>query len=243
MNTNDPFELLSVLRPTTTGDFLAPGDDPAADALLSRIVSIDPTRQSPRRRRRRLVLPVTLTFVVVASGAIATAVWLDQPTDPALLACYSEPSADPAEQFALVIDADSTPAEQCATLWQDGTFGTGEPPSLTSCVTPDGITAVMPGDATTCTALGWARLDTPLSDEQLLAPRIMSEVSGRYPTECVESVDEAETLVRTILSELRADTWRVRVERETSPDRPCAYVAIDAPNRTVLIVAAMPIER
>ena len=238
MNDQDPFELLSSFRGSDADAYLAPGEDPVADALLERIMSSESADRPRRRTPRRRVVTGVLVGVVVGSGAVAAALWLDQPSDPATLSCYSEASTDPDVQVGLTIDPNSTPVEQCAELWRDSTLGSGEPPPLTTCVTRNGITAVLPGDETTCAELGFAGRDPVVAPDEALAARIVGTISERYPTECVDSIETATAIIETILTDLGADDWDVRAAGAIGEDRPCAYAVVNAEEQVVLIVSA-----
>ena len=240
MTGQDPFELLASLRGDDNDDYIKPGDDPTADALLQRVMdgtTVASSTPRPGRRRRRVVAGA-VAGVLVASGAVAAAVWLDQPADPATLSCYSDASLDPEVQVGLPIDAESTPVEQCATLWRDGTLASGDAPPLTACVTSDGITAVIPGDDESCSSLGLAGRDPGVDPGEPVAARVVSSISDQYPTDCVDSVDQAVAIVEAILSDLEADDWEIRPSGAVTGERPCAYAAVDASTRVVLIVTA-----
>ena len=176
--------------------------------------------------------------MLVASGAVAAAVWLDQPADPATLSCYSDASLDPEVQVGLPIDAESTPVEQCAALWRNGTIDSGGAPPLTACVTTNGITAVIPGDDKTCTSLGLADRNPSADPDGTLAARVVSTISDQYPTDCVDSLDRAVVIVEEILADLDADDWEIRPTGAITDERPCAYAAVDASAQVVLIVTA-----
>ncbi len=240
MTGQEPFELLASLRGDDTDDYIKPGDDPIADALLQRIMDVITVASSTPRpgRRRRRVVAVAVAGVLVASGAVAAAVWLDQPADPATLSCYSDASLDPEVQVGLPIDAESTPVEQCATLWRDGTLASGDAPPLTACVTTNGITAVIPGDDGTCTTLGLAGRDPSVDPDDTVAARILSTISDQYPADCVDSVDQAVAIVEEILADVEADGWEIRRAGAVTDERPCAYAAVDASTQVVLIVTA-----
>lgn len=241
MTGQDPFELLSSLRSDDNDDYIKPGDDPTADALLKRIMDGTTASSSTPRpgRRRRRVVAGAVAGVLVASGAVAAAaVWLDQPADPATLSCYSDASLDPEVQVGLPIDAESTPVEQCAALWRNGTLASGDAPPLTACVTSDGITAVIPGDDESCTSLGLAGRDPGVDPGETVAARVVSTISDQYPTDCVDSVDQAVAIVEEILADVEADGWEVRPAGAISDERPCAYSAVDASTQVVLIVTA-----
>lgn len=238
MTGQDPFELLSSLGGDDADGYIKPGDDPAADALLERIMDGTTAASAmprPFRRRRRVVAGV-VAGVLLSSGAVAAAVWLDQPADPATLSCYSDASLDPKVQVGLSIDAESTPVEQCATLWRNGTLASGDAPPLAACVTADGITAVMPGDDGTCTSLGLAVRGPQVDPDGTVAARVVSRISDQYPTDCVDSVDQAMMIVEEILADLEADGWEVRPTDAITDERPCAYAAVDASAKVVLIV-------
>lgn len=235
----DPFEMLASLRGTDADEYLAPGDDPAADALLARIMDGRTTERARRRpRRRRRVAAGVVAGAVVGSGALVAALWLDRPSDPATLSCYSDASTEPDVQVGLTIDPDSTPIEQCGELWRDGTLGSSDPPPLAACVTASGITAVLPGDVGTCADLGLAGRDPEVSPDQDVAARVVSAISDRYPADCVDSVDAAVEIVEAILVDVGAHGWSVRPAGDVSADRPCAFAGVDAEQQVVLIVPA-----
>ncbi len=237
MSGRDPFELLSSLRGDDAHGYLKPGDDPAADALLERIMNgTTAERSALRSRQHRRVVVGVMAGVLLGSGAVAAAVLFDRPTDPVTLSCYSDASLDPVVQVGLTIDPESTPVKQCAVLWRDGTLGTTDAPPLVACVTRDGITAVIPGDQESCTSLGLTVRAPSVDPDESMAAQVASAISDRYPTECVDSVDAAVVIVERILVELEADDWQVRPAAAISGERPCAYAALDASARVVLIV-------
>lgn len=237
----DPFELLSRFRPVELDRTLEPGENPAADALLRDIAASDPNPRDRRHWRRWAVGGVSVV-VIVGSGVAVAARWLDRPADTVTLSCYSEAAPEPDVQVGLMIDPDSTPEAQCARLWTDGALGSGPVPPLTSCVTREGITAVIPGEQGDCERIGFADRDPSVNSGGDDAARVASAVVERYPTTCVASTGDAVAMIESIIADLRVTGWEVRAAGETSADRPCAYPGVDADKRLILVVPAAALD-
>lgn len=238
---DDPFDLLSQSRPDDRP--LQPGDNPAADDLLARIVASDPTAtptSGVTRRRGRWGAGVVVVTVVAGGTAAAAAWWAARPSDTTTIACYSDASTDPDVQVALPRDPDLTPAQQCEPLWSDGTIGdTGAPP-LASCVTAAGIVAVVPSNGETCSTFGLTPADTGgEGGEGDVATQVANVISEQYPRDCVANADDAVAVIETLLEDIDADDWTVTVAGDTNDDdRPCWYAAVVADTQTVLVVNA-----
>ncbi len=232
----DPFERLAASRPREFDAFLAPGDDPAADELVSTILT---TSRLPRRRRRGLLAALTVVGVA-GTGAVAAAVWLDRPSDPVSLSCYSNASNTPDEQVALLVDPDSTPIDQCAKVWREGPLGNDIAPPLAACVTANGIVAVIPGQPTVCDQLGLARLDPNASEGDDLAAQVINSLSATWPETCVTSIDDAVALVERVLDDVEATNWTITIAGPPTPNAPCVAASPDAEQVNVILAPIPP---
>jgi hypothetical protein len=115
----DSGDLLRRLRPHRGDGYLAPGEDPHADALLQQIMGQDVDRARPARRGRRVAVLV-IGATVVGAGATAALIQSRQAGNPTVLGCYSSSDVEHARQVGIEPDARRTPIEQCAELWSDG---------------------------------------------------------------------------------------------------------------------------
>lgn len=236
--TDDPFDHLSRLRYRDRR--LETGEDPGADALLARIVSSDPWPQ--RRTSRRLRWPAAAGAALLFVGSAgAAAWWAARPSDSTTVTCFSQPSLTPTIQVGVPRDPELTPAQQCEPLWADGTLGDGALPPLTSCITRAGIVAVIPGDVDVCDTLGLVPA-SPMnggdSGDVDVAAQVAALISERWPRDCVASTDEARAVVDAVFGAAGAVGWSVTVAADVTGDRPCLFAAVDAEQRTVLVVAA-----
>ena len=87
----DPGDVLRTLRPHLGDEYLTPGSDPHAEALLHRIMSREIESGTPARHARRVVLMVAGLTVI---GASATAALISSRSagNPTELSCYSTTS-------------------------------------------------------------------------------------------------------------------------------------------------------
>ncbi|MAT07270.1 MAG: hypothetical protein CL424_19740 [Acidimicrobiaceae bacterium] len=239
----DPFELLSSMRSPDIDRYLEPGDEPAADALLASILagSVEPSGAGgpPRRRWPRRVVGGAVVLAVAGGGAVAASRLLAEPTDTASLSCYSDASAEPAIQVAMVIDPSVTPAQQCAPMWSDGTLGTSGAPELASCVTDTGITAVIPGTGDTCVDIGFDERAPTEPGSPNPAAAITNAISDTWSAEdrCIRDVDEAVAMLEQIIADAGADGWTVEVLQPPTDDMPCVGAGVNAQAKQIFTAA------
>lgn len=244
----DPFDLLAGVV-ARSDEYLAPGDDSRADALLERLVSSDRAvitasrpvvgHTVPFRRRRAVIAATAVAALVVGGGTVAALVLLRRPADPVTLLCYSEAAAEPATKVAMAIDPEQTPVDQCSPLWSDGTLGVDGPEDLVACVAELEVTVVIPNTIGGCESLGWSPAASPTPTDRV-DQLVAAEVPELFDN-CIEDLDEARRRVEAMLVDLgAADTWDVTVSGSISPDRPCAGNVIDAAAHVVLIVPFQP---
>jgi hypothetical protein len=228
----DPIDgLLRAVRPVRSEDYLRPGDDPAADAMLRRITTTIPVRR--RRSWKRITFFVTGACVLAGAGVTTAVLRSRAPEDPTQVACYS--SAVPAESeiYPIPGDADRTALEQCRDLWLDGTIAAvGGIPSLTACVTDDGLTAVLPGEDVLCADLGWDVAELGVGDAAHPATELQSTLSDRFGVGCVDR-DRAITIVSEVIRQLGLDDWSTETTRAVAGE--CNTFAIEPLRKTVVV--------
>ena len=235
-STNDDFDsgnLLRGLRPHRGDEYLAPGADPRAEALLDRIVSQELDGKGSARYARRVALLVIGATVVCASAAAAL-ILTRRPGDPTVLSCYSSSDVEQALQFAIPPDAQRTAIEQCAELWSDGRISTNGPPGLVACVTDADIVAVLPGDEAACAAAGWVLAATSTGPGIDRTSDLTNTLSDRFADQCVNP-DAAIATVEQVLDELGLVEWRID-DRTTDPES-CTAPIVDVPSRSIDVVS------
>lgn len=236
----DPFELLSSMRPLDLDRTIRPGDDLAADDLFARIVDGTVDADEPVRRRwPRRVIGGAVVVALAGGGAVAASRLFAEPTDSASLSCYSDASADPDVQVAMIIDPSVTPEDQCAPMWVDGPLGTTGPPELSSCVTDNGITAVIPGTGETCVEIGYDERAPVEPGSPNPAATITNAISDRWSAEdrCIRDVDEAVDILEGIIADAGADGWTVVVLHPPTDEMPCVGAGVDAAAQQVFTAA------
>jgi hypothetical protein len=239
----DPVALLDSMSPPTGWNERVDVDgahtDPRAVAILRSVVdgTVVPFRRRPNRFR-----VVTGIVVVATLGSVAAAaLWARSPDEVRTLSCWSEPAAPPAEQVGVGWDGTGDPVELCGPAWSEGQLGTDGPPEeLQTCVTDEGIAAVVPGS---CDALGLANYapladvpspeDRPRSVEVAELERLL--IDDYNTGQCIDP-DTATTSIEAELSTLGFDDWSVELGGTFSAAEPCATVAVDRELHTILIV-------
>lgn len=243
MRDPDPFELLSQLDWQYRDEPLERGENPALDDLVLQLMNPPLCRSAPRPLGVRLrYWTAGLAAVALAgTGATAAATLLRRAEDPSRVACYSNAAINPIGQVAARATNDLTPIDLCAPFWKDGTLGTDGPPELVACVTDSEITAVMPGTADTCVALGLEPSGSGDSgtanppDEPAIA--VADAATAVLLGECFSDLNRARQAVLAALDDLDAADWSVRVEGTTDTAKPCAGTLVDPARRTIVIAA------
>lgn len=230
----DPFELLLRLRPPRVDGVLQPGEDAAADQLLSSIVNTPHPGRTPKTRRSRWMPVAVLSIGAATAGGVAFAGWRrSESSDPVGLSCYSELSATPAAQVQVPSAAD--PIDACRRPWSDGTFGRGPAPSLVACVNDHGQAVVLPGTGQACASVGYADFAAPTGDRQL-ASALAEELNEALGPTCL---DEARTkaLVQDALSRRNLSTWAITNGSAFDGQRRCGVAIVDQIHRVVQVSA------
>jgi hypothetical protein len=230
----EPGDLLRRLRPHTGDEYLSPGDDPRADALLHLIVSRELDGRRPARHARRVVVLVAAITVVGASAAAAV-IMSRSAGNPTELSCYSSSDVETAVQVVILPDTQLTPVEQCAELWSDGRIASDGAPHLVACVTDADIVAVIPGDDSSCAAAGWVVMASspsePIADRTSELTQVLSD---RFIDQCMDPAT-ATKAVEEVLHELALSAWTV-ADNTTSTDA-CAVPFVDVRTRSVGLIS------
>lgn len=225
--------------------------------------------RGPRRRRRlqfraRLLIPAVL--LSGAAGAVGYAVMSRNVSDPKSVTCFQRADL---KARAQVVSGDARgPVADCADLWEAGAFGGTTTPPLAACVLQSGGAGVFPTEAGAdpCPRLGIEAVDTtPPPPPATAAPPAASpspapattaaDENGRFfafrdavlsqflGAPCVDPAD-AQAIVRRELDRAGLAGWTIRTGPGSgggfSPDRPCATLSFQVPERAVTLVPAPP---
>lgn len=206
----DPFdELIRGLRADRpdarpADEYLLPGVDRTADAMLAAITS------TPIRRRmwwRKTTVVVVGVSTLIGAG-VATAVLVSRgPADPSVVGCRDS-AASNANVELVVAAPGATPVELCSPLWLDGRIATSGAPTLTPCVTDEDVVQVVPGDRAVCAALGWVLDATAELTGTDRAAELTSRLSDTFAGSCFDPA-EAVAAATDILTELGLVDWSV----------------------------------
>ena len=238
----DAFDELVSANPVDR-DRLPAGLSPWAQHTLAAILDTmrDAGRpNTPRWKRRRLVVIAVVLLTLVALGAT----WiLTRPvTQPQAIACFQAPNLD-ADRVAV---QSGSSAAACEHLWADGTlsnptFGpAGSVPPLVACVSEAGSLFVFPSDdLSLCGRLGLAEPDPSPPQDADRVRAIIDDLANYFSDQPCIPIQRAADDVRRILDEQGATDWTIDATPGTD-DRPCASVALDAEQTTVLLVPIPP---
>ena len=229
----DPGELLRRLRPHEGDEYLASGQDPRAEALLYRITSRELVVRAPVRRTRRVVVLVA-GLTLVGAGAAAALIASRSAGNPTELSCYSSSDVMTAVQVAILPDTKLTPVEQCAELWSDGRISTDGAPHLVACVTDADIVAVIPGDDSSCAAVGWIAASLPSQPVADRTSELTQALSDRFVDQCMDPETAVKT-VEAVLLQLELTEWTVD-DNTTSSDS-CAVPVVNVDTRSVGLIS------
>ncbi len=114
-------------------------------------------------------------------------------------------------------------------------MGSGSAPDLVECVTDVGTIAVLPGDPSTCAAVGFAHRSGAVGNAEaqvvVLAETIRTEGEGRCLT-----VDQARELIEEAFDRAELNDWTIELGTPLDSVRTCAGTGLDEQRRVVLIV-------
>lgn len=234
----DAFELLRTANPVQVSD-VPSGDSPQAQELLARIKATPPSQpQSASRPRSR---KPAAAYALVGLLAIGGVWWLTSTiTQPGSITCYSEVSLQ--SEIRVGASGEELTAGACEVYWRDGPLvnpAIAEPgtvPPLTGCVDRSGALAVFPsGDPNVCATLGLTRPDPGTQDQAERIRQMEQELADFFLGSGCMALPDAEREARRILAAAGFGAWQV-VAQPGNPDRPCASLHFDPPNRTVNLV-------
>ncbi len=143
------------------------------------------------------------------------------------------------------MDADGrAPVEVCADAWRSGAFGERPAPILQACLLPSGVAGVFPAaqGEDVCAKLGLPRLAEPDpngDDKRFLA--FKAAAVERFSSRSCLDRQQATAIVQDELSRAGLQGWTTEIGPGVrgegfSPDRPCASLAFNQPDRRVVLV-------
>ncbi len=242
----DPVELLNRYSAPNdwnrTIELTGPHADVRAVSLLERIIGGTIAATGPRRRHLRLVTGVVIAASLGGAAVAAATILSLSPDESRTVSCWSEPAMPPDAQVGLGWDGLGSPIDMCAGEWQDGGLGSEGPPlPLQACVTSEGVAAIMPGDAATCSQLGlssFAPIDPGAPEGQRLlgVADLNQRLASTYNLGPCLDPDAVAAEVHLLLDDLGFDGWDVIIAGTFTADEPCASAAVDPIADTVFIV-------
>jgi hypothetical protein len=239
MDRNDPFEILRGNNPVDPSTIDAFG--PAADDLLDSIIA-EPARRQPILTRRSLYLGIAAAAILAATAAT----WFLSTRSIETLSVVCFESVDLDGHRSGLSETVTPQPEACQAPFQDGrlTFDTSRPgyvPPLTGCVSDNGSLYVLPTDnQDICTALGLAKPDPTQPPASLDDIGAAKEAITEYilSAEC-RPLEDTVTQVRRILDDNNLSEWQIQ-QNPGRPGQPCASIAYDIPNTTIIVVPIEP---
>jgi len=234
-------DILDVLR---SGDPAPLDTTPGPNSPLGRrihaAVMANAANPSATPRHRRRLTAVLVAVATLAAGAgIAWALSTRSVTNPISVLCYDAPST-----AANAIEAPRGPAPDtaaCQALWDDGILPInsevpqGRTPHLVACVTDTGTLAVFPTNNTSlCGELGLSD-PAPLPADPDKTYELTQQLIDAINLSTCLTINDAQQTATDIINKLDVDNWTVHAQ-QTNPDRPCATLAIDEPNKTITLV-------
>ncbi len=199
-----------------------------------------------RRRPRRALVAVV---AVVTAGVLAAAAYagyaLTQPaTQLDSIGCYERDSLN--ADTAVLPSGILSPVSACAATYASAFPNAQRPASFAACVVPSGSIGVFPADNAqdTCRSLGLPNLSqTPAAKAQMkqlvdLQHALQATFTG---SSCL-SYEQARTTVRAALDNNGLSNWSIKEGEGArgegfSSQRPCAGLAYDTQQQTVILVA------
>ncbi len=226
MNDQDLFVVLVAANPVPTLERSEYGDE----AMLARILTAGkPNRlNSPPIRRGWVIGGISVMMIVAAAFAVLRH---EAPDDSTLFLCYSERSADPANQVAL---ASGDPIKACREVWESGQFGASSVPPLTACITGDGFIAVMPGGDQACVDLGFSLWRGSFDDNEQAANDFRQEVGRSLGSTCY-SAQEGQQVVAALLDDYGLGGWTIVGNDDWTDAFPCTAGGVDVGSKTVTL--------
>ena len=197
-----------------------------------------------RRPRRVLIAAVAAAMAGILAAAAYAGYALTRPaTQLATIGCYESDSLT-ANTAVLPSGTDSA-VTTCASSYALAFPNSQPPTNFAACVLASGSVGVFPADSTsdTCKSLGLSNLaQTPGTRQQAMQfDNLEHDLDALFASNSCLSPDQARTAVRTALARNGLSSWTVKngegVHGEGfSPQRPCAGLAYDTTQQTVILV-------
>ncbi len=247
--------LLRAANPVDEERLPLPSESPSAQLLYEKITGT-PYSGSARRARRRWAGPGLAALLAVAGGGAVAAYAISSHVSSHLaVTCYAAPNL---ESRALIVPAEAAgPVATCSRAWVDGRLGTGPPPLLVACATPQGVAAVLPsapgGDV--CGQLGLPPLPAgaaaltsttpptvaptaPTDAPGTMSPAVRDAIISTLRASCLSSA-EAELSITRVLAKANVK-WTVVTPTPFPPGRPCASPGFDEEGKRVFLTGIQP---
>jgi hypothetical protein len=239
MSGPDPFDVLRQVNPVDP-DQLPDSDSPGGRELLETILG-QPHRRSDRRwlprvalrapRRSRLIPAVAVLALALGAGAWALTRGV---SEPLTIGCYAAP--DLAAKTAVISADGRSPVDACREVWKAHEFGGRTTPPLAACVLHSGALGVFPDNGSTCNALGLPPVSSTYKANTTPAVQLKERLVEAFLNEKCLDEERARTLVKDEFDRLDLRGWRVETTAPFTTDRPCATLAFDLKQNTVLLV-------
>jgi hypothetical protein len=217
--------------------------------LVSEIVATTVPRGHGRRWRRALVAAVALGAAAVMAAAAYAGYLLTRPaTHLESIGCYEEASLT--ANTAIVPSGSLPPAAACATMWSTAFPTVERPSSFAACVLDSGAIAVFPAGtpaADPCRQLGLPRLaETPETQREMRQfVGLRADLDQIFAGDTCLSYEQARSKTRVALDANGLSSWKIvpgpGISGEGfSSQRPCAGLAFDTAERTIILVPEEP---
>ena len=228
MNDQDLFVVLVAANPVPTLERSEYGDEALLESILT---TGKPNRlNSPPIRRGWVIGGISVMMIVAAAFAVLRH---EAPDDSTLFVCYSEKSADPANQVAL---ASGDPIAECRLVWESGRFGAGKVPALTACITGDGFIAVVPGGDQACIDLGFSLWRGSFDAGEQSTNDFRQEVGRSFGLTCYPAL-EGPPVVAALLDKYGLDGWTIVSNDDWTDASPCTASGVNSLTKTVALGA------
>jgi len=242
MNDHDILDVLKFGDPAPLDTVPGP-DSQLARQILATVMANAAAPVPPTRRPRRLLAAVIAAAVIAATAVTAWALNNRTATNPVSVLCY-----DAASTSASAIEAPRAAvpdSSACAPFWDNGVLPIssdlprGQVPPLVACVNDGGTLAVFPGDEPgLCADLGLADAAPPSAGPSVVpdaAFQLRQQLIDTINAQTCLSIDDAEQATLDTFRKLGINDWTVQPQ-PVNPARPCASLAIDEANHTIILV-------
>lgn len=243
MLTRDPFEILTdsaVEARRRCNEPLDLDSDPAAAAILRRVMAGTLTPLRRRRRRRRTIIGVVVVGLA-AGSAVAASSWIRRtPATVRALACWNHANPNSGDHVTLGTRfGREDPIDTCARLWadpQNQAYAVTGP--FVTCVADYGTAVVIPGASEqACDDADLDRFDGNIPAELLAIRDVEDDLADQLLAGICFDEPAATTAVRDALDRHGLEGWTVTLTTSSEADGTdvCAIFAFDEATSTATI--------